>query len=44
MERGWDMAETDEQLYSRFLACGDSADLGTLLERHGEGLTLFLYG
>ena len=38
------MAETDEQLYSRFLARGDSADLGALLERHGEGLTLFLYG
>ena len=38
------MVETDEQLYSRFLACGDSADLGALLERHGEGLTLFLYG
>ena len=38
------MAETDEQLYSRFLARGDSADLGVLLERHGESLTLFLYG
>ena len=38
------MAETDEHLYSRFLARGDSADLGVLLERHGERLTLFLYG
>ena len=38
------MVETDEQLYHRFLTCGDSADLGVLLERHGEKLTLFLNG
>ena len=35
---------SDEQLYDRFLAEGDENDLGALLERHGERLTLFLYG
>ena len=35
---------SDEQLYCRFLAEGDENDLGVLLERHGEKLTLFLYG
>jgi len=38
------MPETDELLYSRFLADGDSRGLKTLLERHGEALTLFLCG
>jgi len=38
------MYETDEQLYSRFLEREDSRDLASLLERHGESLTLFLYG
>ena len=38
------MRETDEQLYSRFLSKGDSADLAVLLERHRDSLTLFLYG
>lgn len=38
------MRESDEILYRRFMAEGDEADLRTLLERHREGLTLFLYG
>ncbi|MCR4804269.1 MAG: RNA polymerase sigma factor [Clostridia bacterium] len=38
------MRETDEQLYSRFLAEGNSADLAELLERHRDSLTLFLFG
>ncbi|MBR6503564.1 MAG: S-layer homology domain-containing protein [Firmicutes bacterium] len=38
------MRETDEILYSRFLREGQEGDLRILLERHREGLTLFLYG
>lgn len=38
------MRETDEILYSRFLREGQEKDLRVLLERHREGLTLFLYG
>ena len=38
------MNATDEQLYSRFLAQHREGDLRTLLERHRESLTLFLYG
>ncbi len=36
--------ESDEIIYSRFLKEGDSDDLRTLLERHRESLTLFIYG
>lgn len=35
--------ETDETLYSCYLS-GDDRALRTLLERHGQGLVLFLYG
>ena len=38
------MIETDEMLYSRFLADHHEADFRVLLERHRESLTLFLYG
>ena len=38
------MHETDELLYGRFLREGQEGDLRVLLERHREGLTLFLYG
>ena len=38
------MTETDEQLYSRFLSQNSNDDLKELLERHREGLTMFLYG
>ena len=38
------MRETDEAIYSRFLESRDEGDLRALLERHGERLTLFLYG
>ena len=38
------MRETDEILYGRFLREGQEKDLRVLLERHREGLTLFLYG
>ena len=38
------MTETDEALYSRFLADHHEADFRVLLERHRESLTLFLYG
>ena len=36
--------ESDEIVYSRFLKDRDSEALRTLLERHREGLTLFIYG
>ena len=36
------MHETDEQIYSRYLAEHDEDDLRILLERHRESLTLFL--
>ena len=38
------MTETDEQLYSRFLLKNSNDDLKELLERHREGLTMFLFG
>ncbi|MBQ3390765.1 MAG: RNA polymerase sigma factor [Firmicutes bacterium] len=38
------MRESDEILYDRFLKEGRENDLRILLERHREGLTLFLYG
>ena len=38
------MNESDEILYARFLKKQDNEDLKTLLARHREGLTLFLYG
>ena len=38
------MYETDEQIYSRFLAEHNENDLRILLERHKESLILFLYG
>ena len=37
-------AETDEVLYQRFLSERDEEALRILLERHRNGLTLFLYG
>ena len=37
------MHETDEQIYSRFLAEGCEDDLRILLERHRDGLMLFLF-
>ena len=36
------MAETDEQIYLRYLAGDDDSDLETLLSRHRDGLLLFL--
>ena len=36
--------ETDEAVYRRYLANGDENDLRTLLTRHREELTFFLYG
>ena len=36
--------ESDETVYSRFLTEHNEWDLRILLERHAEGLTLFLYG
>ena len=36
--------EKDELIYSRFLTDGNESDLRTLLERHREGLFLFLFG
>ena len=38
------MFETDETIYRRFLLEGREDDLRILLERHREGLTLFLHG
>lgn len=38
------MPESDELLYRRFLADRSEEALKTLLQRHREGLTLFLYG
>ena len=38
------MYETDEAIYRRFLEKRDEGDLRVLLERHGDGLVLFLYG
>ena len=38
------MHETDEILYRRFLREEQEEDLSILLERHREGLTLFLFG
>ena len=38
------MGETDEAIYRRFLESRDEGDLRALLEKHGERLTLFLYG
>jgi len=42
--REMDMQETDETLYRRFLSERSEDALRTLLQRHREGLTLFLYG
>ena len=36
------MGESDERLYERFLKAGDEDAFRVLLERHREGLTLFL--
>ena len=38
------MAETDEDIYRRYLAQGSENDLRALLLRHREGLTLFAAG
>ena len=38
------MHDTDEAIYSRFLADRREEDFRILLERHRESLTLFLYG
>ena len=38
------MRETDEAIYRRFLAEHREDDFRVLLERHREGLVLFLYG
>ena len=38
------ISETDEALYIRFLTKRDEEALKTLLERHREKLTLFIYG
>jgi len=38
------MIETDELIYRRFLAEHNEEDFRVLLERHREGLVLFLYG
>ena len=38
------MFETDEVIYSRYLAEHDEKDFRILLERYREGLTLFLMG
>ena len=38
------MAETDEEIYRRYLAQGSENDLRALLLRHREGLTLFSAG
>ena len=38
------MIETDELIYRRFLAEHQEDDFRVLLERHREGLVLFLYG
>lgn len=35
---------SDEALYEQYLKRGDNEALGCLLERHREGLTLFLFG
>ena len=35
--------ESDEQIYSRYLAHRSEGDFRILLERHRESLTLFLY-
>ena len=40
----FDMNETDEKLYRRFLERGESDDLRILLERYNESLTLFING
>jgi hypothetical protein len=36
------MIESDERIYSRFLAEGNEEDFCALLERHKENLMLFL--
>jgi len=36
--------ETDEIIYSRYIENRDEDDLRTLLERHRDSLTLFIYG
>ena len=38
------MDMSDEALYARYLKQGDNDALRCLLERHREGLTLFLFG
>ena len=38
------MMETEEAIYRRFLAEHNEEDFRVLLERHREGLVLFLYG
>ena len=38
------MAEADEEIYLRYVAEDNDADLETLLVRHRDGLLLFLYG
>ena len=37
------MMESDEQIYSRYLAHRSEGDFRILLERHRESLMLFLY-
>ncbi len=44
MEGGSGVEQTDESLYRAYLNCGDQEALRCLLERHREGLTLFLFG
>ena len=39
-----DTRETDETIYLRFLSSREEGALKTLLERHRDGLTFFLYG
>ncbi len=38
------MKESDEDIYLRYVADDNDADLETLLARHRDGLLLFLYG
>ena len=43
--RRWCRVEmSDEALYAQYLKRGDNEALRCLLERHREGLTLFLFG
>ena len=38
------MPESDEIIYTRFLEKGANEDIKELMQRHREGLTLFLHG